>query len=217
LAANALTLTTQAQEAQKAATEESNRIQREQEALFNSIATPMEQYASALKEIADAHVEGEMAARLHQAAVANLVGNYLQLADNVATALGIAFKDSKGVAIAQAIINTAQAVMKTFAEYGATPWGFALAASMAAIGAAQIAQIASTNPGSGTSKAMKTPKGGSASASAGRTSTSSGSRPQQSVNIVVQGTSFGPEHFRQLVDGLNGVIADGAKLNVSAR
>jgi hypothetical protein len=32
---------------------------------------------------------------------------------------------------------------------------------------------------------------------------------------VIQGESFGPAHFRKMVDGLNGVIRDGATLRIA--
>ena len=50
--------------------------------------------------------------------------------------------------IAQAIINTALGVTKTLAQWG-IPWGIAPAAIMAAMGAAQVAMIASTPVSSG--------------------------------------------------------------------
>jgi hypothetical protein len=214
IAAAAMGLTTQAQDAQKQAMEEANRIQREQEALYKSIATPLEEYRDRLKEIADAHVSGEMAARLHQAATANLVGSYFQLAENVGTALGVLFKDSKAVAIAQAVINTAQAITKTFAEYGATPWGFALAASMAAIGAAQIAAIVSAQPGGG-SKATKAGKSAAAPAAAGSASRGSGGRGSTAVNITLEGEGgFSKTQVRSLIGQINEAVGDGATLRV---
>lgn len=55
-------------------------------------------------------------------------------------------------AIKSTFINTREAVMKTFAKYGATPIGYAAAAAVAVLGAAQIAAIAaqgSSGSGSG--------------------------------------------------------------------
>ncbi len=52
-------------------------------------------------------------------------------------------KRSKALSLSQAIIQTSLAVMKTFAEWGGWPAGVAPAAIMAALGAAQIAMIAS--------------------------------------------------------------------------
>lgn len=52
------------------------------------------------------------------------------------------FESQKAASIVQAIIQTAQAVMQTFATFG-WPWGIIPAAIMAGIGAAQVAMIAS--------------------------------------------------------------------------
>src|SRR5690606_38527124 len=96
-------------------------------------------------------------------------------------ALGKMFGDSKEFAIAEAIINTAQAITKTLAQYGATPWGLAAAGVAAASGAAQIATIARTNKGS---KSAPSVRGASGSAS---TAGSNGpTQPQQAVTINLQ-------------------------------
>ena len=52
---------------------------------------------------------------------------------------------NKGLAIAEATINTALAVTKTFANYGFTPIGIAAAAAQTASGAAQISAISQQN------------------------------------------------------------------------
>ncbi|MBK8146582.1 MAG: hypothetical protein IPK62_17145 [Bacteroidetes bacterium] len=55
-----------------------------------------------------------------------------------------AAQQNKAYNIAEIIMNTANAVMKTFAEYGYTPLGIGLAAAQGAIGIANIARVAST-------------------------------------------------------------------------
>ncbi len=52
-------------------------------------------------------------------------------------------KREKTLNLTQAIINTALGVTSTLAQFGATPWGIAAAAVSAAMGAAEIAIIAS--------------------------------------------------------------------------
>jgi hypothetical protein len=141
--------------------------------------------------------------------------NWLKVADTVGQALGTLFKDNKAVAIAQAVINTAQAI--TEAMKLPFPINWAQVAAVTALGAAQIATIASSEPG--TSKAIKKGGGSGASAPAKAGSASKGGGGgggslRQAVNINVTGESFGPEHFRRLVSGLNAVIADGATLKV---
>lgn len=179
---------------------------------LDALATPAEKYITALETIERLHLSGEAASRAHTAATATLMGSYLDLADNVGTALGTVFKDSKGVAIAQAVINTAQAITKTFAEYGATPWGFALAASMAAIGAAQIAAIVSAQPGSTKSPAIRGGRSNATAAAGASSKSTAGGGLSQVVTIKIEGDVFGPEHFRRIVEGINGVQRDGTAL-----
>ncbi len=64
------------------------------------------------------------------------------IADAASSVLSSMFGKSKAGAIAATVINTAQAIIKTFAEFG-FPWGLIPAAAMAAAGAKQIAQIKS--------------------------------------------------------------------------
>lgn len=73
--------------------------------------------------------------------------NLLQAVAGKNKALSAAiFLVQKRVAIAEAVIRTKQAVMATYAGLG-YPWGIPAAAAMAALGAAQIAQMVATNPG----------------------------------------------------------------------
>jgi hypothetical protein len=191
-----------------------------QKDIMTDLRTPGEEYAATLERIAAANLSGVDAARAHSAATAVLVNDYLQLADNIGTALGILFKDSKAVAVAQAVINTAQAITKTFATYGATPWGFALAASMAAVGAAQIATIMSAQKGSGKKPAVTSGRGssgggGTAGGSAvAATTPAAGPRQAVTINLMGQG-GFSREQVRDLARELNGLVADGATISTS--
>jgi hypothetical protein len=190
-------------------------------AAFDDAQTPMDKYQRSLERINFLLKEGGISAetygRLNVMAAANAVEPWLQVADTIGGALGTMFKDNKAVAIAQAVINTAQAITKSLAEYGFTPIGIAAAAAAAAAGAAQIATILSAQPGSGhSSKALKTPKGGGATAAAG----SAAAQPSatttpgltQAVTIEILGDVFGPEHFRKIVAGINNVQRDGTAL-----
>jgi hypothetical protein len=188
----------------------------EQQALYKTLLegsrTPQEDYAAALAKITKAHADGELGSRLHTMAAANLANSYLGLASTAVGALGTLFKDSKGVAIAQAVINTAQAITATLAQYGATPWGLAAAGVAAAAGAAQIATIMSTSTGSGKKPAV------GASSSAAKTASgagkgSSGRGMGQAVTINLQGQGgFSREQVRELAGQLNGLVADGATI-----
>lgn len=115
--------------------------------LAKQAQSPTEEYTRKLADLKAALDAGKIsAAEMGQAmvaAAASATEPWLQVADNIGAALGTMFKDNKAVAIVQAIINTAQAITKTIAEYGFSPLGVALAASAAALGAAQIATIKS--------------------------------------------------------------------------
>jgi hypothetical protein len=185
----------------------------EQQTLYKSLLegsrTPQEQYRAALADITTAHADGELGARLQTMATANLASSYLDLAGQAVGALGTLFKDSKAVAVAQAVINTAQAITATLAQYGATPWGIAAAAVAAASGAAQIATIMSAQPGS-----SKKPKVGGGGGGGKKTKESSSGGEaggsQRSMTVVLQGQGgFTRDQVRGLVDQINGLAGDG--------
>ena len=67
----------------------------------------------------------------------------LAVASQAAQTITALWPKQKGAAIAAAIINTAVGVTKAL-TLGAPPWNFAMAALVAASGAAQIAAIRST-------------------------------------------------------------------------
>lgn len=141
--------------------------------------------------------------------------SWLGVADTLGQAFHTMFKENKAVAIAQAVINTAQAI--TEALKLPFPINWAQVAAVTALGAAQIATIASTEPGS--SKAIKKGSSGSKSgpAKAGAASSSSGSAsPGQAVNITLVGEGgFNREQVRALIGQINQAVGDGATLRVS--
>lgn len=148
-------------------------------------------------------------------ATIKLAQGWLGVAETVGQALGTLFKQNKTVAIAQAVINTAQAI--TEALKLPFPINWAQVAAVSALGAAQIATILTTEPGTG-SKAMRAPKGGSASARAGSSSSATRSAGSSSVNITLQGEAgFTKEQVRGLIGQINDAVGDGATLNVRAR
>ena len=127
----------------------------------------------------------------------------LSLAGQLTGALGKMFGDSKEFAIAEAVINTAQAVTKTLAHYGATPWGLAAAGVAAAAGAAQIATISRTNKGS---KSAPSVRGGSVGSGGG------GGQREQAVTINLHGESYSQQSVEGLLAQINEAISDGHKL-----
>jgi hypothetical protein len=189
----------------------------EQQALYKTLLegsrTPQEEYAAALDKITASGAQGELQSRLQTMATANLAGAYLGLASTAAGALGTLFKDNKGVAIAQAVINTAQAITATLAQYGATPWGLAAAGVAAAAGAAQIATIASTTTGSSKKPAVSASSGTKVAGAGGG---GGGRAPKQAVSINLMGSGgFTRDQVRQLAEQLNGLVSDGASISVN--
>jgi hypothetical protein len=218
LASSALGLTNSAMDAQteamKRAGEEFSRMADLQRDLYDTIRTPMEQYEAQLARISAAQLNAADTAKLQGMAQMELANTWLGAASAVSGSLAALFKENKAVAIANAVINTAEAITAALKNPPGPPFSYVYAAAAAVAGAAQIATIASSQPG--TSKAIKKPTGGtSGAAKAGSSSKGSGGGgTQQAVTINVTGESFGPEHFRKLVSGLNAVIADGATLKV---
>lgn len=147
-----------------------NQLQYEGQALTESLRTPQEELMYRLQRIAELQqhvaISAETAAAAQVQAQAIAANAYLGLASQIAGAAQQIFGKSKLAAIASAIVNTAQAVTRTLAQYGGTPWGWAQAAAAAASGAAQIATIRSTNIGSG-GRAPSVRGGGSAGGGGG--------------------------------------------------
>ena len=98
------------------------------------------------------------------------------------------FEQGKAVQIANAVLNTAQAILATYSRFG-LPAGTPFAIAMAALGAAQIAKIAATNPGS---SAAPTAISGRGTPNTGGRVVSDATRAAQGVNIsgeVAPGTA----------------------------
>ena len=91
-----------------------------------------------------------------------------------------AFETNKKMMIAQAIANTAAAIMATAASNMGAPWAIPMMAMMGALGAAQVAVIAGTSYQGG----------GSAAAASGPTSISMGSR-NNTVDLATSRSSSG--------------------------
>lgn len=133
--------------------------------------------------------------------------NMFALGKQVTSTLGKIFGESKAVAIATAIVNTAEAVTKTLAQYP-YPINIAMAALTAAAGAAEIATIKSTNKNSSSGG------GSGGGGSAAVPTTPAAATQQQSFTIDLHGESFSREAVRGLIEQINSAIADGAVLRV---
>ncbi|WP_198150996.1 tape measure protein [Hyphomicrobium sulfonivorans] len=139
------------------------------------------------------------------------------LTQTVSTGRAI-FGENKKFAIAEAAISTYQGVSKALGAYP-PPFNFAMAALVAAQGFAQVASIRSTNPGSGAgSTSISTGGATSAGSAGGGESSEGGSSPgsARAINVSLVGRMFDREQVRELIEGLNDAIADGARLYVNA-
>lgn len=131
----------------------------------------------------------------------------LGLASGMTGALAQMFQDNKAFAVANAVVSTAEAVMKAMATYGPTPWGFAAAGVAAATGAAQIASILSAQKGS---SSVSRPSGSASSQS----QTQAQAQRAVQLNVTLGGSGrYSRDEVRdlleQLADGLNDGVDQG--------
>lgn len=177
---------------------------------FRDLAIKSEaDHAAKLKDIDDEVAENNLRNAQKQA------DGWFGIADSIGNSLNSIFGESKAVAIAQAIINTAQAITKSLAEYGATPLGLAAAAAAAVAGAAQIATITKTTKSSksgGGGANFATPS--AASSSAGNSNSSSSPALSQTLFVhgITAGSLFSGEAVRELAQKLIDYQSDGGKI-----
>lgn len=187
---------------------------REAKAIIESSLSPMEALAAEqarLNQLFDNGRKHSQAWAIAQRQAVGIAANaYLGLASQAAGALGALFGESKAFAIAQAVINTAQAVTQTLAQYGATPWGLAAAAVAAAAGAAQVAAIRRTSKGSG---------GGGSGGSVPSTQAAAPAAAQSSTptvtTISLTGDLFGRDQVARLIEKINEAVGDGHSLRTA--
>lgn len=198
-------------------------MMQEGKAIYSDMLTPMEEYGHTLDRInalqASGAISAETYSRMNQHATLAIVETALGAAGAMTGALAGLFKENKAFAIANAVINTAEAITAALKNPPGPPFSYVYAAAAAVAGAAQISTIMSSSPGG-----AKTPsfKGGAAGkkvsgiSSAGESSGvgTGASALKQTVVLQITGESFGPEHYRKMVDGLNGVIGDGAQFRI---
>lgn len=212
-AAEAKRAETEAQKLHNTELQRFNELRAEGKRIYEETLSPLEQLAAAQERMNEVNRKGgllahEYAAAQQRATMLSL-NAYAGMASGIAGNLAKLFGESKAFAIAQAVINTAEAVTKTLATYGATPWGLAAAAAAAAAGAAQIAAIRSANKGGG--------GGGSSDVTASSASgAATAPQQQQSVFINLNGEKFGREQVLGLIDGINDAVRDGARIMVNA-
>jgi len=132
------------------------------------------------------------------------------LVSETSNALGAIFSESKGIAIAQAIINTYQGITKALATYP-PPLSYGFAAAQAAFGFAQVAKIKGTGKDSQATSSVSS-SGGGASAP-----TDTQQQPQQvPQTLTVEGIDpnaiFSGGNVRGLVDELLQFQRDGGRV-----
>ncbi len=199
----------------KAATEairEQQNLMREGQAVFEQTRTPMELLGleqQRLSELLKAGaVDTKTWARANSQAVGVAANAYAGLASDASQALSDLFGESKAFAIAQAIINTAQAITATLAQYGATPIGLAAAGVAAVAGAAQIAAISRTSKGGG-GGSPTTPSGSAASAASAPGASGGGGNRSLFVQGVEPDNKFTGTQVRELAEQLVDFQKDG--------
>jgi hypothetical protein len=155
-----------------------------------------------LGEITKRGVDEEM--RMREQLVGNAADIFGSLATIASTMGEKGFIAAKAFGIAEAVINTAQGITKALAQGGVL--GFVGAAAVAAAGAAQIATIASTNPGSSKRPSVN---GGAAPAAAAAIESAV---PQQAVALHIEGDVFSKDSVEELMRQMVELQKDGHKL-----
>lgn len=201
----------------KAATDAYNRALEEGRALKESLRTPEEAMIARQARINELMKAGAIDAQTYGRAMAQAsafsADNINALAGTVSSALGTIFKDSKGAAIAQAVINTAQGITKAIATYP-PPISTAMAAIQAAAGAAQIATIKSTTQsgGGGGTPASSAGTGTAAASQAASTSGGGGSQQTLFVDGINSDQLFTGDVVRGLAQRLIDYQRDGGRV-----
>lgn len=198
-------------EQQNAALQLLNEAERERLFIMEAMQTPYErmiEQQTRLNELFGASAkDAGILAKANQMAAAAMHNAYAKAASSVSGALASLFKESKAVAIANALINTYEAVTAALKNPPGPPFSYVYAAAALANGMAQVQAIRSTNKSGGGS-------GGSTAAAAAPSAQQA--QPRQMAVINLHGTSFGRDQVRGLIENINAAVADGAQLTVRA-
>jgi hypothetical protein len=102
---------------------------------------------SVYNQVSGVHARvGQADKEIDRQVFANRMNLYASYASTASQIIGGIFSHNKSTQIAQAIMDTASAIMRTMAQYG-FPWGLIPAAAMAAMGVIQIHNIQSQDAG----------------------------------------------------------------------
>lgn len=153
---------------------------------------------------------GEAAFRANSGAASSVLG----LASGVTGALAQMFQDNKAFAIANAVVSTAESVMKALATYGPTPWGFAAAGVAAAAGAAQIGAIMSASPGGGGS--VRTPAAAPTQQNAPQRVQAESSPERMDITLhgLDRNAMYSGDNIESFLRAIEARAADGRILNI---
>lgn len=139
-------------QAMTAAQREYNTAVSEGASIAASFRTPYEEMIVQQDKLAELFragaIDADTLGKANTKAAFSMANAYANAAGDIAGTLAGVFSESKGFAIAQALINTAQGVTRTLAQYGATPWGGAAAGAALTAGMAQVAAIRKTTKSS---------------------------------------------------------------------
>jgi hypothetical protein len=178
-------------------------IEMELDPVTAKLAETQDKLGAALQKTA---IDAETYGMAMSKASAVAMNSYANMAGSIVSDLGTVFGESKGFAIASALMNTAQAVTNAWAN---VPWPLNIAAAGAALaaGMAQVANIRNTTKSGG---------GGTGGSSAAA-STAAPAEPQavRGVNISLMGNNFSRESVRELIAAIGEEVRDGAVLTVA--
>lgn len=121
--------------------------------IMKQVASPLQLMALEIDKVDQLYrksaISAEVAGRAMQMAAFGAANAYGQAASKIMGNLQSVFAESKGFAIAQALVNTYEAVTAALKGPPGPPWSYAIAASALAAGMAQVSSIRSTNKGGG--------------------------------------------------------------------
>jgi hypothetical protein len=151
-----------------------NRKQEEGKAIQEGLRDPMQQHQADLVRLQELYAAGTISAQDYARAAgmsaATMKGAYASAASAITGALTALFQNNKSVAIANALVNTYQAMNAALAAPPGPPFSYAYVAAAAAQGFANVRSIMSTNKnssGGGTAPASSASRGGGSSGGGG--------------------------------------------------
>ena len=179
--------------------------------VLDQLHNPMSTMKDDLTDLETMYKNGRITAEAYGQAVqrtyANVAASAFDMASGITGALASMFKDNKAFAVANAVVQTLSGVANAIGS-GPPPWNFINAGIVAATGAANVANILSTNdhstsvPGSG--------GGGGVAAPAAAASS------RQAVSITLQGSPgdvFSYSQMEAFVKQLKSMASDGLDLS----